>query len=76
VTGHGEPPRVVDARGLSCPLPATRTLAALAGAPAALAVLVSTGAARSSVVDLLREEGFRVEVEDVGEAYRVLATRA
>jgi hypothetical protein len=53
-----------------------RTRAALAGAPAALAVLVSTGAARSSVVELLREEGFRVDVEDAGEAYRVVARRA
>jgi TusA-related sulfurtransferase len=66
----------VDARGLSCPLPLVRTLSALAGRPEELSVLVSTGAARSSVVDLLRDEGFAVRVDDAGDAYRVLARRS
>lgn len=70
----GAPPEI-DARGLSCPLPLMRTRTALARRPAALTVLVSTGAARSSVVDLLRDEGFGVAVDDLGDAYRVVARR-
>jgi TusA-related sulfurtransferase len=66
----------VDARGLACPLPAMRTRIALKGRPAALDVLVSDGAARSSVEDLLRDDGYAVAVAEDGDGWRVSGDRA
>jgi TusA-related sulfurtransferase len=65
----------VDARGLSCPLPALRTRIALRGRPAALEVLVSTGAARTNVEELLLDEGYEVTIREEGDDWRVTASR-
>jgi hypothetical protein len=52
-----------------------RTRIALQARPAALEVLVSTGAARTSVEDLLRGDGFEVVVREEGDEWRVIAAR-
>jgi hypothetical protein len=51
------------------------TRKALATAPAALSVLVSSGTARAHVTSLLRDEGFTVGVVEEGDAFRIDARR-
>jgi TusA-related sulfurtransferase len=65
----------VDARGLSCPLPAMRTRIALRGRPAAVEVLVSTGAARTNVEELLLDDGYDVAAREEGDGWRIAGTR-
>lgn len=68
-------PVLVDARGLSCPLPVLHTRRALQGAPAALEVRVTSGMARANVVSYLRDEGYAVSVLDEQDGWRIAATR-
>lgn len=66
----------IDARGLSCPLPVMHTKKALESNPPALTVLVTSGTAKSNVVNLLSDEGFAVAVEQREGEYRIEAKRA
>lgn len=65
----------IDARGLSCPLPLMRTKQALDAAPSQLVVLVTSGTARTNVLNLLRDEGFHVQVAEGDGEYRIEARR-
>jgi tRNA 2-thiouridine synthesizing protein A len=69
----GEPPRVLDLRGLRCPLPALKTKRALNSTqPAALLVVISDDPlAQVDVPNAAREAGGEVvSVEPDGTAFR------
>lgn len=66
----------VDARGLSCPLPVTKTKRALEGIEEGLVVtLVDDETAKGNVMRLAEKLGCQVEVEKVGEEYRLTITK-
>jgi len=58
--------KVIDARGLSCPLPVLKTKAALEEGHAELEVRVDNGAARENVIRFARSKGYSVEVKEAG----------
>jgi tRNA 2-thiouridine synthesizing protein A len=58
--------KVVDARGLSCPLPVLRTKAALEEGYDEVDVLVDHEAGRENVARFAAGSGFQVEIEDAG----------
>jgi len=55
--------RIVDARGLSCPLPVLRVKAVLEERPEEVRVLVDSGAARENVSRLGQSMGYSVDIE-------------
>jgi len=62
----------VDARGLSCPLPVAKTKRALEGIEEGVVVtLVDDETARENVIRLAEKMGCQVEVERVGQEYRL-----
>lgn len=65
----------IDVRGLSCPLPLMRTKLALFERPKKLTVRVSSGTARTNIVNLLRDEGFEVRVDETSAEYCIQALR-
>ena len=63
----------VDARGLSCPIPVVRTKKAIDANPGKpIAVLVETAVAKENVSRLAESKGYSVEVEEVGDDYRLV----
>ena len=65
----------VDARGLSCPLPLMRAKKALDSNPDSVKVLVDSGTAKANVTNLLKDEGYTVNVSDGPEGFTIEATR-
>lgn len=59
-------PKVIDARGLSCPQPVVLARKAMAEADE-LTVIVDNPTARDNVSRMAQKEGFKVEVEERGE---------
>lgn len=56
--------KVVDARGLSCPLPVLKTRAALEEGYTEIEVRVDSGVARENVARFSRSRGYLVEVKE------------
>jgi len=66
----------VDSRGLSCPLPVSRTKKALEGIKEGVVVtLVDDEAAKGNVARLAEKMGYQVSVEKVGDEYRLTITK-
>jgi len=65
----------LDVRGLSCPMPLMRTKKALETDPRTIIVLADSGTAKANVVNLLKDTGYDVAVDDTAEGYRINATR-
>lgn len=65
----------LDVRGLSCPMPLMRTKKVLETDPRTITVLADSGTAKANVVNLLRDTGYHVAVDDTAEGYRINATR-
>ena len=65
----------VDARGFSCPIPVVKTKKAIEENPKEqVAVLVETAVSRENVSRLAQSKGYSVEVEGVGDEYRLVLT--
>ncbi len=65
----------VDARGLSCPLPLMRAKKALESDPDSVKVLVDSGTAKANVTNMLKDEGYTVNVSDGPDGFAIEATR-
>jgi len=67
----------VDARGLSCPEPVLRTREALESLPAgeALQVLVETATSRENVRRMAESKGYRVQVVETQDGFRLSIAR-
>lgn len=65
------PPKVIDARGLKCPLPVLRTEKALSGMDLVdLEVLADDPVARIDIPLLARKRGLLCEIETFGDGFR------
>jgi len=67
---------VVDARGLSCPLPVVKTREALQRGLTRLEVLVDNATARDNVSRFASSQGCRVEVSEEGGTFRLRLEKA
>ena len=67
--------KAVDARGLNCPLPVLKTLAAVEEGCDEVEVLVDHEAARQNVARFAASRGFLVEVNDAGRGEWLLRLR-
>ena len=65
----------VDARGLSCPQPVILTRQAIKKDDFPIEVLVETATSRDNVTRLAERSGYTVEVEEVGDEYKLTLTR-
>ncbi len=66
---------LLDARGLSCPLPVLRTKALLEKGKNAVDVLVDSAVARENVARFARSRGYEVEVGEAEPGCWVLRIR-
>ena len=67
---------VVDARGLSCPIPVIRTKKALDAQPDELVVLVDAQVQVENVTRMAKSKGYVVkEVKKEGDTFRILIVR-
>lgn len=65
--------KTVNARGLSCPQPVMLTKKALAGLDSGtVEVLVDTATSRNNVSRFAENKGWRVEVEELDEGFKVI----
>ena len=65
----------VDARGFSCPIPVVKTKKAMEENPKeAISVMVETAVSRENVSRLAQSKGYSVNVEEVGDEYRLMLT--
>jgi len=65
----------VDVRGLSCPLPVVKTKKAMDENPGQpIAVLTDSETSKGNVTRLAESRGYKVEVEKVGDYYRLTLT--
>ena len=65
----------VDARGFSCPIPVVKTKKALEDNPKEqVAVLVETAVSRENVSRLAQSKEYSVEVEEMGDEFRLMLT--
>jgi len=66
----------VDARGLSCPEPLIRTRQGLEklGGTGSLEILVETVTSRENVRRYLMSKGFSIEVVEIEDGYKMIAT--
>jgi tRNA 2-thiouridine synthesizing protein A len=65
----------VDARGFSCPVPVVKSRKAMEDNPTEkVSVLVETAVSKENVTRLARNSGYNVEVEEVGDEYRLVLT--
>jgi tRNA 2-thiouridine synthesizing protein A len=65
----------VDARGFSCPVPVVKSRKAMEDNPTEkVSVLVETAVSKENVMRLARNSGYNVEVEEVGDEYRLVLT--
>jgi len=65
----------VDARGLSCPQPVILTRNAIKAGDFPIEVLVETVTSRENVRRAAEKQGFKVQVTDVGDAFKLTITR-
>lgn len=56
--------KIVDARGLSCPLPVLKTRAAIEETPQEIEVLVDNKTAVENVTRLAKNRGYAVEIRE------------
>jgi len=62
----------VDARGFSCPIPVVKTKKAIEENPGEkITVLVETAVSKENVSRLAKSKGYWVEIEEVGEEFRL-----
>ena len=67
---------MIDARGLSCPMPVVMTQKAIQkGAPATLEVLVDAQVAVENVTRYAQSQGYRVAVEPQGPDFKLTLTK-
>lgn len=66
--------QVIDARGLSCPQPVLLAQKAVAAGKFPIEVLVDTVTARENVFRMAKHGGFKVEIENEGEEFRIKIT--
>ena len=65
----------IDVRGFSCPTPVIKTQKAIAEHPnEELIVLVETGVSKENVARTGRSKGYAIEIEEVGDEFRVHLT--
>jgi tRNA 2-thiouridine synthesizing protein A len=65
----------VDVRGFSCPVPVVKSRKAMEDNPEeAVSVLVETAVSKENVMRLAQSSGYNVEVEEVGDEYRIVLT--
>jgi tRNA 2-thiouridine synthesizing protein A len=65
----------VDARGFSCPVPVVKSRKAMEDNPKEkVSVLVETIVSKENITRLARNAGYEVEVEEVGDEYRLVLT--
>ena len=65
----------VDARGFSCPVPVVKSRKAMEDNPKEkVSVLVETVVSKENITRLARNAGYEVEVEEVGDEYRLMLT--
>jgi len=67
--------QIVDARGLSCPQPVLLTKQAVDKGEFPIEVLVETVTSRENVRRMAENWGCKVQVEDLGEAFKLTLTR-
>ncbi len=67
--------KVVDARGLSCPQPVILTRQAMEEGEFPIEVLVDTVTSRENVRRAAERAGLRVQVEAVGDEFKLTLTR-
>ena len=69
-------PEIVDARGLSCPVPVIKTKKALETIPTGeIVVLVDEEVAKENVSRLARSLGCNVEVTENGDEFKLKITK-
>ena len=66
---------VVDARGLSCPMPVVMTQQALKNEPATLTVLVDNATARENVTRFAENAGYTVAVTTEDEDFTLTLSK-
>lgn len=66
----------VDARGLSCPQPVILTRKAIQAGEYPIEVLVETVTSRENVRRMAERSGHRVQVETLGDEFRLTITKA
>lgn len=67
--------KVVDARGLSCPQPVILTRQAMEEGQFPIEVLVDTVTSRENVRRAAQKAGLKVQVEAVGDEFKLMLTR-
>ncbi|MDY0095256.1 MAG: sulfurtransferase TusA family protein [Candidatus Vecturithrix sp.] len=65
----------VDARGLSCPQPVILTRSAIQKGDFPIEVLVETVTSRENVRRMSEKSGCRVEVQDMGDEFKLILTK-
>ncbi|GAK58695.1 SirA family protein [Candidatus Vecturithrix granuli] len=65
----------VDARGLSCPQPVILTRNAIQKGNFPIEVLVETVTSRENVRRMSEKAGCRVEVQDMGDEFKLILTK-
>ncbi len=66
---------MVDARGLSCPMPVVMTQKAIQKGPASLEVLVDAQVAVENVTRYARSQGYQVKSEPQGPDFKLTLTK-
>lgn len=67
---------MIDARGLSCPMPVVMTQKAIQkDAPASLEVLVDTQVAVENVTRYARSQGYQVKTEPQGAEFKLILSK-
>lgn len=66
---------MVDARGLSCPMPVVMTQKAIQKGPASLEVLVDAQVAVENVTRYARSQGYQVKSELQGPDFKLTLTK-
>ena len=66
---------IVDARGLSCPQPVILTKKVISARKFPIEVLVDTVTSRENVRRMAEQSGLRVQVEQVGDEFKLTITR-
>lgn len=66
---------IVDARGLSCPQPVMKAMAAIKAGQLPIKVLVETVTSRENVRRMAENLGCRVEIEQVDEEFHLTIIR-
>lgn len=67
--------QTVDARGLSCPQPVLLTKKAVDRGEFPIEVLVETVTSRENVRRMAENWGYKVQVEDLGEEFKLTLTK-